>query len=509
VNGLYLGSGGKMSAPPARNEFNALYFTIANGTLKPGLNEIDIRVVSDSACKGALGPFYLGPDELLRPDYSRGFFVRVTLVHFIFASMLISLFYIGMLALNTREPVYFYFSGMLAASALFHSAVIVTESPFPGWFWDWIRMMGTGWLVVFVTLFIHRFFELPRKKLERLMLLWAVSGSLVVLISPIDWQHLIGTYFWDVLAILLGVYALITSLLVSLRTRRAEHFAIVFSLLVLLGAGVRDWFVFSINPTAYRGTLLIYAVVYPLLVFAWILLQRFTTALSEADALNHELEERVQCREAELEKNYEKVAQAQKQQALIEERERITRDMHDGIGGQLVSATAAAKKGVNEELVDSLEVALADLRLMIDSFEPVYNDLTTVLGLVRMRLEKRLQHHGLAFNWQVGDVAEVPDLSPHKVLQVMRIIEEAVTNVIRHADATQITVSAHDEMRQGNSGVGITVVDNGKGMGDHPSHGRGLNNMLGRANSIGGELSIEGSASGTSVHLWLPAPGFE
>lgn len=180
------------------------------------------------------------------------------------------------------------------------------------------------------------------------------------------------------------------------------------------------------------------------------------------------------------------------------------RDMHDGIGGQLISATAAARGGAKEELVDSLEVALTDLRLMIDSFEPVYGDLTTVLGIIRMRLEKRLNNHGLHFDWQVDDIAEVPDLAPHKVLQVMRIIEEAVTNIVRHANAKKITVMARDGINKGDAGVFVEIKDDGKGIDDNIRKGRGLDNMNRRAEAIGGKLLITAANPGTLVSLWLP-----
>ena len=503
LNGRLLGTGGRMDAPPARNDFRPLYFTISNGVLRPSANIIEIRVVADTACSGYLGPISLGPDQLLRSVYERGRFIRVTLVRFIFASLLVSLFYVSVLAWKTRDVIYFHFAGVLAAASLFLSSVVVSESPFPGWWWDWVRMMGTGWLVVFLILFLHRFNARVRPRLERLLLGWAVIGSLVLLLTPLEWKYIVGSYAWDVLTIFWGIYAFAFAVRESVRSRRSEQFAMALSIGVMLAAGVRDWLVYNDDPGAFHGTLFIYAIVYPLAVFAWILLQRFVMALYEAKTLNMQLEQRVREKEAELQESYRKLVDSKKRQALAEERERIMCDMHDGIGGHLITASAAAKRREDSELAEMLDSALTDLRLMIDSFEPVYDDLTTVLGLVRMRLEKRVKNHGLTFNWKMGDIFELPSMDPHQVLHIMRIVEEAVTNVIKHAGARTITIETYNEERAGEAGVSVEVRDDGKGIGSDRSAGRGLGNMSKRAKAIGGALTIENADPGSVVKLWL------
>ena len=507
LNGRLLGSGGRMDAPPARNDFRPLYFTISNGMLKPAANLVEIRVVADTACSGYLGPVSLGPDQLLRSVYERGHFIRVTLVRFIFASLLVSLFYVSVLAGKTRDVIYVHFAGVLAAASLFLSSVVVTESPFPGWWWDWVRMMGTGWLVVFLVLFLHRFNGSVRPRLERLLLGWAVAGSLVLLLTPLEWKYVVGTYAWDVLTILWGIYAFAFAARESVRSRRSEQFAMALSIGVMLAAGIRDWLVHNDDPGAFHGTLFIYAIIYPLAVFAWILLQRFVMALREAKSLNMQLEQRVREKEAKLQESYRKLVESKKRQALAEERERIMRDMHDGIGGHLISASAAAKRREDGELADMLDSALTDLRLMIDSFEPVYDDLTTVLGLVRMRLEKRVTNHGLTFNWKMGDIFALPSMDPHQVLHIMRIVEEAVTNVIKHAGANTITVETYNEERGGEPGVSVEIRDDGKGLSSDGSSGRGIGNMLKRAEAIGGSLTISNANPGSVVKLWLHCAG--
>ena len=503
LNGHFLGSGGKMTSPPARNGSRPLYFAIPNGMLKPETNEIVIHVATDPGGRGFLAPLLMGPDETLKPAYRRSYFIRVTLVQFIAVSLVVSMFYVGALALKTGDAVYGYFAALLGACMLFDTALLL-PLPLPGRWMDWLRMLGTGWMSVFLVLFLHRFLSLQRPRVERAILAWGLSGTLLLALIPLPWFYPVSSYFWDIISMFWGGYLVFTAFVATRQVHSREYWAITLSILVMLGAGARDWILYTNNPEGFDGTLLIYAVLYPLVIFGWILLHRFTSALTEAATLNRELEQRVAQREAELAINYQRINQAQQQQALAEERERIMRDMHDGIGGQLISAISAARNHPDKTWVDSLETALADLRLMIDSFEPVDEDLGTVLGMVRMRLEKRLHHHNLHFVWQVGNIPRIPDLGPHKVLHVMRILEEAITNIVRHAEASQITVVAQSRQHNGQPGVTVEIIDNGKGIDPHAKKGCGLNNMNHRAELIGAILSIQPAHPGTAIRLWLP-----
>jgi len=504
LNGHFLGSGGRMTDPPARNGFRPLYFAIPNGMLKPEVNEIVVHVTTDPAGRGFLGPLLMGPDKTLNPVYQRSYFIRVTLVQFIAVSLLVSMFYVGALALKTNDPVYGYFAALLGACLLFDGSLLFPASPLPGRWMDWLRMLGSGWLSVFLVLFLHRFLMLNRPRIDRYVLLWGGTGSLLLAFLPTSWLYQVSGYYWDVFTMIWGSYALVTAFVATRQSYSRECWALTLSILVMLGAGLRDWIVYTENPERYHGTLLIYAVLYPMVIFGWVLLHRFTSALSEAATLNRELEERIARRETELAVNYERINEAQQQQALAEERERIMRDMHDGIGGQLISAINVARKDARVELADALETALADLRLMIDSFEPLDEDLGTVLGLIRMRLEKRIHNHNLKFVWRVEDLPRVPGLGPHKVLHVMRIIEEAVTNVVRHARASHIVVAARTREREGRMGVIVEIIDDGKGIDPQAERGCGLINMHSRANRISAVLDVKTNSGGTAIQLWMP-----
>lgn len=207
-----------------------------------------------------------------------------------------------------------------------------------------------------------------------------------------------------------------------------------------------------------------------------------------------------------LQKKHAEVLELQRQQVLSEERERIMRDMHDGIGGLLISTLAMLEAGTTDPIIvdQALRAALDDLRLMIDSLDPLQEDnLAMALGTYRSRILPRLHNRGLVVDWPVTDLPLIPNFGPHKVLQTLRVLQEAITNVLKHAQATQLTVRAQ-AVSEPSAGISIQVEDDGQGLGEDFQAGRGLKNMRRRADSLGCRLDMESNSEGTQVSLLLP-----
>ena len=119
----------------------------------------------------------------------------------------------------------------------------------------------------------------------------------------------------------------------------------------------------------------------------------------------------------------------------------IMQDVHDGIGGQLVQALSiAAARPDLAPMEEPLRHCLDELRLMIDSIEPVDGDLASVLGTLRMRMSRRLAQAGISLRWQVEDLPPVPDLRPKEVLEITRIVQEAIANALKHSGSRSLRV---------------------------------------------------------------------
>ena len=241
-----------------------------------------------------------------------------------------------------------------------------------------------------------------------------------------------------------------------------------------------------------------------LVVMGGLLTARFTRNLIEVERMNRSLEARVADREAQIVAGYEKIAALQREQAATEERERIMQDLHDGLGSQLFTSLLQVERGAlsNTGVADMLRGCIADMRLAIDAFASHDRDFRSALGNVLFRWERQMRDAGIAPAWQIEGDDEVIALPPHAALQILRVLQEALTNVLKHAGARHVQV----RFEQSAAGTRLDIEDDGKGFSPAPAvAGRGLANMRSRAGRIGAELSVQTGAAGSCVTMILPA----
>lgn len=207
--------------------------------------------------------------------------------------------------------------------------------------------------------------------------------------------------------------------------------------------------------------------------------------------------------------------------AAITERERIARELHDGmaqiltyIGAKTHAVELLLQRGQPDEaqrqLAQMAEVAqglYAEVReaiLALRTGVPDGGNLVTILGNYLAELESLT---GLSLRLDVaGAFEELPAPSPMAEIQVLRIVQEALSNVRQHARATEATVGLCSDGR----GLEVTVRDNGRGFDQQHVNpdGRprfGLQSMEERAKATGGSLSITSARErGTTVTLRVP-----
>lgn len=208
----------------------------------------------------------------------------------------------------------------------------------------------------------------------------------------------------------------------------------------------------------------------------------------------------------ELADSHARLREIEQHQTLAQERQRLMQDMHDGLGSSLVSALRVVEHGRLDEteVAQVLKGCIDDLKLAIDSMEPVEADLLLLLATLRFRLGPRLASSGIALRWDVKNVPPLEWLDPKNALHILRILQEAFTNIIKHTHANEIRVAT----RVDQDWVAVTMTDNGSGFvvedALQRSGGKGLSNQLKRAESIGAELLWNSSPVGTCLTLRLP-----
>jgi signal transduction histidine kinase len=241
---------------------------------------------------------------------------------------------------------------------------------------------------------------------------------------------------------------------------------------------------------------------------------RFARALNRVDGFAAHLAIQLRAAEEKLKASFAREQERERAAALARERTRLMRDLHDGLGGQLVSIVALSERGEAGGIGDAARAALKDLRLVIDSMDDIGGDLMLALGTWRDRVTAQLRPHNIALDWHASPpgLPVHPELRPWHVIQIIRILDEAVTNAAKHAGAERISVSIETLRDDAGEVFGaITVADDGKGFapsGDAAvakrKSGRGLSNMQNRAARCGAALKLVSGDGGTRVRLELP-----
>ncbi|MFK8104267.1 MAG: tetratricopeptide repeat protein [Saprospiraceae bacterium] len=221
-----------------------------------------------------------------------------------------------------------------------------------------------------------------------------------------------------------------------------------------------------------------------------------------------------QNKQKELQRRKEKAYEQQLLVASIEatefERKRIAADLHDGIGQQLMGLKMGWQQVSDQVLGQAPEVALR-LKKLMGILDEATVDVRTIshqmmpktlseIGLVaaiESMVDKSFSHTHLQYEM---DSFGIKDRLPEATeIGVFRIAQEAVNNILRHAEATEVSI----QLYRAKGNIILSVEDNGKGFNpaqlDSRRRGHGLMNMESRAKAIGGSLSFEAGVEGGTI----------
>lgn len=192
--------------------------------------------------------------------------------------------------------------------------------------------------------------------------------------------------------------------------------------------------------------------------------------------------------------------------AILEERQRFARDMHDGIGGHLqgLLMRVRADRIDSGDIAAELQSGLTDLRLMVDSLDQVDTGLYAALEGFRVRAGPQLAAAGIALDWQLAEAVRDAALDPRATLSLFRMLQEGVSNCIRHAGAQSLRIGIDLEPGQGM--LIAELADDGCGFDPAAAQsGKGLANLQQRGVKLGGSTAVTSSpGEGTCVRIRVP-----
>ncbi len=504
VNGHYMREFGRMRDPLPLNWNRAQFAVMPPSHLRTGDNEIEIQQRVYHWEKGWLSPVRIGPEESLRPVYEARRFWQNDLVRILgTTTAAFGVFMLGVWLGRRDHAMYFWFgcaSLVWTAISLDYFALV---APLPGLVWENFIEVAQVLRAVTMFVFVLRYSGRRLPVLETFLWIYLAAGAVGIFGFGMPGRYVDLWYFGTLLSSPYFFWLLVRE---GLKHSLVEGAMLALAAAVQIVLSGYDLWLFSQHSWTDRVYLAHFSAPLYLFVVGGVLMSRFLESLNAYQKLASVLEQRVGAKAQELERNYEQLVEARRNEAIALERSRIMSEMHDGIGSQLTLALSLVRNAQGEDgrVATVLRESIEDLQLIIDSLEPVENDLLTVLGTLRYRLQDRLSKGGIELQWNVVDLPPLPMLTPQSVLSILRILQEAFANALKHSGATRIVVSTSLVGTQGvDESACISIVDDGKGI-DGSHVGRGLENMRRRAATIEARLKITSRPGRTEVMLEIP-----
>ncbi|WP_176085555.1 ATP-binding protein [Martelella sp. HB161492] len=484
-------------------ERNGSYYlaAIPQQLLHAGSNSLEIsqkRV--DGWISAYLSPVYLTTAGALQP-YQKfyDFIIEQWRAASLALQAMIMISVIAMTLLRPRDRVFYWFSLMMLVSFLSTVAgyLLPARETEAMRLYLGLAQMTVSLLTIGLALALA---ERPRPAKLTIAII-----ALPVLLLILGSQKLLPIPVVILLAALMsiGIMALSSTIVLEhyVRTRDwiSGIIAIPFGLSILFGLNDMSM-MFGLGQGTRMLSPYIPAVA-PLAIMS-ILTGRLVLSLKQVDGANASLQRQMADQENELRRLHEKDRERSAQAILEQERTRLMSDLHDGLSGHLVSIIAQSEKSDADPgaIGVSAREALDDLRLVVQSLDLGDDDLRVALASFQERCGPQLRRIGVQLDWSTEAMPPVTGITPSSALAILRILQEAVTNAVKHGPATRITIRAQAD----DKGAAIIVVENDIRRAVPPSGGYGLSNMTKRARSFGAEISFERGAKVARLTLHLP-----
>ncbi len=505
VNGHELGSCAPGPLEGLRCAQAPLFVQAPNAVWQPGVNQIEVEVFANSMQPNGLSRVLVGPAQTLYDErHQQAQFWRQDLVMAISwatAAFGVLALFIGLRYASPQRRGFLWFGlacMLRATSNLYATSIAVHDDAF------WVQWAFTAARLASIPIMILAllsFFDQRQPGLERWLVAYGLALPVFVALTGArtDWAMLLsvpGTLTAFYLLPVIGAWV---------RAQRSWTAILMLAALVaLLACGLHDVWVLATPSGFDQPMALPLANGILLLTLGSIIIGRMANALAVSANLNETLRDQVAAAESDLRLQHEKILEFERRHARTEEREQLLRDLHDGLGSNLASARIllddqTLPPAQVRELIDD---CIDDMRILIDASAPQAL-LADALGSLRYRINQRLEAAPVQVQWSL-DLAELPPLPATTGLQLLRLVQEALTNALRHSGGHQIQVSARYDCDPAR--LRLTVTDNGRGLRTGAREGRGLGNMRQRAARVGASLQLHSDKAGTRVEVDLLLP---
>jgi signal transduction histidine kinase len=505
LNGSLIYSGGRMIEPVTRNCSRPQLVTLPPALLRSGDNVLILRVlghplqrVASRQAAGGLSALEIGPQSALVAAHAARLFWGVRWIE-ISSLILIGVgcVLIAVGWLNRREVYFSYLGWLCLGWVLMSLGSSARDLPWSNDVSEFMLCSLWAVLLALAVQFFLSFAGLRSRVIENIAALqWVVLPTSLILAGP---EHLFAMALFWYFVLALELTAVMAIYLAVTRRQRPQDFgpmaltiaagelALVAELAVQTGA-------IPMPPFS------ILVVVLPML-FGGVgtrLFLMFAHALHATEEDRNRLARELKTMTAEFDVRVETMTAQRVEQFTERERKRIASDLHDDLGAKLLTIVHTADPARVPQLARE---ALEEMRLSVRGLAGRPVRLDDALADWRAETMVRLGQAKIEALWDHAADVEPHMLPARLFMQLTRVLREAISNVIKHSEASRCEVRC--TVAEGN--LVLTVRDNGRGIAADLHRGQGMSSMKRRAKKMNGQCLVE-SRPGYGVVISLTVP---
>jgi signal transduction histidine kinase len=482
-----------------------------------GPNALTIRVHGYANDGSGLSEVYIGRLSDLRDSYTNRRLIQDEFLKL--SNWIVLAMCVPFVLLWLRDPKNSQFYGLFAIGAIifavrnFHRQFDVQVLPMG--LTPPLVAASLGWSALPLYIFLTRYVGWRNATFERSIIAFTAIGTVLLFLVPAWMFSRFDAIAWRLPILLVGIYCMAVLAIETFRAPSTSRLLMACALAAQVAPAVHDllWLLHVISYSVTQWFPLSFP--FLLLVMGLALADDVATAKFALRNANADLELKIAAARQELDELYEKKRKSDAEAVTLEERHRLMRDMHDGVGTHLSLLLSGLEGGrlSSSEITNGIQASLDELRLLIDARSASTETLVDALSNLRHRLAPRLASFNVNTRWEIDDGTEELKLGAESTLHVLRIVQECLNNAVRHGQATEITFhiglqeSRASTADKDGGHVYVSIRDNGVGPDAAPAasrgNGQGLKSIAVRTQSLGASFSLKRVGDETVAMLVL------
>lgn len=487
------------------------YWNLPVSSLKQGENILWVRVVGVKSQNSGLGQVFLGNATQMIPIFQTYWNQQRVLM---FLNLITSLT-LGVIAFlvwifHRKDQLFGWFTLATLMWSMVMFNTIMLEAPFG---LTTLQIARISIICFFAYSLFSCFYawrlaqrKFPRLEKILLLMLFIAIGMAMLLPDTALYNFISGTFFLGLLVLLINF---ISYQWIAYRSKLLEAYLLAFVFLFFIIVSIHD--VLFLIKEIGRFMLMPYTAPLTTLLIAIILALRLAKNMRRIEQFNKTLENSVIQAKSELAISLNTQHQLELDNAKLQERLQLAHDLHDGLGGSLVRSMVTVDQSranlSNQQFLSMLKILRDDLRQVIDSGSSTgakVPDTPILWGApLRHRFMQLFDELDVTTKWSFPESWQKQP-TPLVCLTLLRVAEEALTNILKHSQARSVKCALFFS----NGQLVLDIEDNGIGFDveavQNAGMSVGLRSMQTRLERLGGHLTVQSEAGRTCLKACLP-----